>query len=123
MKSHQLRAVRRVVESLHIQPVGTSGLIDMICPKENIGKFIDAMDRLHVRIEGFTWWCHVTEGHEPCGMGGPANEFGPGWYSEIAMWDVHTFDSNEAIRRYLLEEYPASEDYRPCFTPAFWLEK
>ena len=122
LSKRKVMAVKRVIDELHVQVVG-NGLIDMICPKENIDKFIDEMNRLHIRIYGFTWWCHVTQGHEPCGMGGPADEYGDGWYSEIAMFDVHLFDSNEQIRHYLLEVYPSSKDYRPCYTPAFWLEK
>lgn len=113
-------AVNKVIDDLHIQAVGC-GYIDLICPRENIEKFIDEMDRLNIRITGFTWWCRVTEGHVPCGMGGPKSRFGPWWYSEIPA-DLLRFDSNDRLRKYLSEEYPASKEYRPCYVPAFWLE-
>lgn len=110
------------MNDLHIQSVG-NGFVDMICPKENIEKFIDEMDRLHIKIIGFTWWCYVAEGHTPCGMGGPKNRFGPGWHSEISMGDLIRVNSNKQLRKYLLEVYPSSKEYKPCYTPAFWLEK
>lgn len=113
--------LNKILNDLHIQSVG-SGFIDLICPKQSIEKFIDEMNKLHIKIIGITWWCHVTEGHEPCGMGGPKNKFGSGWYSEIPLVDLTRFDSNEQLRKYLLEEYPVSEEYKECFVPAFWLE-
>lgn len=113
------KAIKKVIDNLHIQVVG-SGSAELICPKENVEKFIDEMDRLHIRIKGITWWCYVTDGHEPCGMGGPKNRFGSGWYSEILM-DLLRFDSNQQLRKYMLEIYPSSEEYKACYTPAFWL--
>ena len=114
-------ALPRIMDELHIQAVG-NGYTDLICPRENVGKFIDEMDKLHIKIIGITWWCHVTEGHEPCGMGGPKNKFGPGWYSEISLTDLIRFESHEELRRYLLEKYPTSKEYKECHIPAFWLE-
>ena len=113
--------LNKIMNDLHIQAAG-NGFTDLICPKENIEKFIDEIDRLNIRIIGITWWCHVTEGHEPCGMGGPKNKFGSGWYSEVPLDDLIRFESNEHLRKYLLEEYPVSEAYKECFVPAFWLE-
>ena len=118
MKKNDLQ---RIMDELHIQSVG-NGYTDLICPKENAGKFIDAMDRLHIKIRGITWWCHVTEGHEACGMGGLKNKFGQGWYSEIPLTGLIHCDSNNQLRKYLLEEYPASKEFKECYTPAFWLE-
>lgn len=63
----------------------------------------------------------MTEGHKPCGMGGPKDKYGNGWYSEIEMGKVNTFSSNETLKRYLCEEWKNSQEYRPCFVPAFWL--
>ncbi len=114
--------VDRVIDRLHIQPVG-SGYIDMICPSKNIKAFIDEMDALNVRIYGFTWWCHVTGDHKPCGLGGPKNKFGDGWYSEVfQLGDIILMQSNDEVRDYLLNVYPNSEDYKPCHNPGFWLE-
>ena len=45
-----------------------------ICPTQNIGEFIDYMDELCITIKGFTWWCHVHDNHQPCGLGGPRNQ-------------------------------------------------
>lgn len=116
------KKVDEIVERLHIQTVG-NGYIDMICPKENIGAFIDEMNALGIRIYGFTWWCYATDSHKPCGMGGPKNRYGEGRYSEIEMGKVILHDScNNEIRDFLLNAWPNSEDYKPCHTPAFWLE-
>ena len=32
------------------------------------------------------------------------------------------FDSNEEIRTFLLNEYPKSREYKPCYVPGFWLD-
>ncbi len=97
--------------------------IDLICPKENIAAFIDELTALDIRIYGFTWWCHVTGGHAACGSGGPKNQFGDGWYSEILpMGNLLQFEDNMSLRHFLLEDYPACEDYKECYRPAFWLE-
>lgn len=107
-----------VMERLHITPVG-SGYLELICPKDSIMDFIDEMDRLGLAITGFSWWCHVTQGHEPCGMGGPKDRFGDGWYSEIQMGAFTPLDCNEAYREFFMTEY---RNYKPCLVPAFSLE-
>lgn len=113
--------VDKVIKRLHIQPVG-NGYIDMICPKENIAAFVNEMDALGVRIYGFTWWCHVTDDHKPCGLGGPHDKYGDGWYSEISvLGDVVAVESNDDVRRFFLETYPESKEYKPCRVPGFWL--
>lgn len=117
---HQ-KELEMIIEQLHITRVGT-GYFELICPKNSIIEFIDEMDRLHISITGFTWWCHVTEGHEPCGMGGPRDKFGDGWYSEIKMFAFTSLSCNQAYRRFFMTEYPNSFDYKPCFVPAFCLE-
>ncbi len=113
--------LRIIAQRFNITIVG-SGYIDWICPKDNISGFIDEMERIGVKITGFTWWCHVCDGHKPCGLGGPLDEYGNGWYSEICFGDVHEFSNHSALRRYLFEEYPASAEYKACYVPAFWLD-
>lgn len=49
-----------IINTLHIQSVG-NGLINLICPPENICKFIDYCSELNITIKGFTWWCHIYE--------------------------------------------------------------
>lgn len=110
-----------IIKRLHMHCVGM-GFLEIICPQNSIVEFIDEMDKLHIDITGFSWWCHVTEGHEPCGMGGPRDRYGDGWYSEIEMGDFTSLDSNDAYRRYFTIEYPDSKDYKPCRVPAFSLE-
>ncbi len=61
--------VEQILEVLKPQPVG-NGMIDIICSFDNIDSFIDLCNAYEVSIKGFTWWCHVVDGHEPCGMGG-----------------------------------------------------
>ena len=109
------------IKRLHMIRVGKD-FLELICPENSIVEFIDEMDKLDIKITGFSWWCHVTEGHEPCGMGGPRDEYGNGWYSEIKMGDFIELDSNYAYRYYFMTEYPAIKDYKPCRVPAFSLE-
>lgn len=52
----------------------------------------------------------------------PKEKFGNGYYSEIYMESVIKFNSNEEFRKFLLEEYPNSDEYKPCYTPAFWID-
>ena len=81
------------------------------------------MDALGVQILGFQWWCLVTDGHEPCGYGGPLNQYGEGWYSEVAPTEaLLEFPDNQAVRDYLMHSYPNSSEYKPCHHPGFWLE-
>lgn len=116
---------KKYIDSLcikyHIQPVG-EGYIDLICPIDCINDFIDEMNRLGVRILGFTWWCHVENNHVPCGMGGPKSRYDKGWFSEIPD-ELHMFDDNEEIRYYLTVIYPQSKEYKECLVPAFWLDE
>lgn len=114
-------AVDLIMEKLHIQPVG-NGYIDMICPVQNIGEFIDRIDELGITIKGFTWWCHVHGDHQPCGLGGPRDRYEDGWFSEIPMDKVICFESNKKLKHYLLVEYPDSHEYKECYVPAFWLD-
>lgn len=110
-----------LLEIFHIEPVG-KGYIDCICPIENAPAFISELTKHSIKVIGFTWWCHVTEGHEACGLGGPVSRYEEGWYSEIEMGNVKEFSDNDEIIKYLKYDWLKSPDYRPCFTPAFWLD-
>ncbi len=109
------------LKTYKIQPVG-DGMIDLICPIENVVAFIDFCSTRSIQIKGFTWWCHVTDKHEPCGMGGPKSIYFDGWFSEIQMDTLISFDTNEDYRNYLMTEWKNSSDYKECYWPAFWLE-
>lgn len=109
------------LKKLSVQPIG-NGYIDCICPLANIAQFIDTMNEINIKITGFTWWCLVIEGHEPCGMGGPRDRHSPGWYSEIPMDSILKFSSNADIKNFLFNDWPSSSDYKPCFHPCFWLD-
>ncbi len=115
------KEIDKIIEKLKIQPIG-NGYIDCICPMENAITFIDSMTRLNINITEFTWWCFVDDKHEPCGMGGPKNKYGNGWYSEVCMDKIFQFSSNDEIKRYLLYEWNNSDIYKSCFVPAFWLD-
>ena len=115
--AHQAE-LETIIERLHMTRVGT-GYFELICPKKAIVEFIDEMERLQIDITGFTWWCHVTEEHEPCGMGGPRDKFGDGWYSEIKMFAFTSFDCNQAYRQFFTTAYL---NCKPCLLPAFSLE-
>ena len=113
--------VKRLCERLKIQPVG-EGFTDMICPPEHVAEFISACTENDVQIEGFTWWCHVSEGHVPCGMGGPKSQYYDGWFSEIQMDEMISFPSNEGYEKYLIQDWKKSEDYKECYWPGFWVK-
>lgn len=110
------------LETLKLQPVG-NGMIDIICSFDNVDAFIDLCNAHEVSIKGFTWWCHVVDGHEPCGMGGPKSIYYDGWFSEVLIDDMIRFSDNESYRKYLKNIWPAEESYRNCYWPAFWLEE
>lgn len=114
------RKIDDAIIQYHIQPVGC-GYIDCICSIENVEGFIDCMIRLGVQITMFSWWCHVTENHKPCGMGGPVDSYGDGWYSEIEMGKTYEFSSNQQMRDYLLFTWKSEKLYKPCYVPAFFL--
>lgn len=111
---------RKLIESLKIQPVGT-GWIDMICSPDRIDDFIDLCNSKNLSITGFTWWCHVIDGHEPCGMGGPVSKYYDGWFSEIEMGNVTILANNESYRKFFQEIWPLLSEYEPCHWPGFWL--
>ncbi len=109
------------LDGLKIQPVG-DGLIDLICPWESVEEFIRQCDREGLAVTGFTWWCHVTGDHRPCGMGGPRSEHFDGWFSELAMDEPISFENNSEYLHYLKDVWPGEREYRPCLWPGFWLE-
>ena len=119
-----------VVNKLKIQPVG-NGYIDLITHKSNIAEFITELNKLCIRIKGFTWWCYMNKAHMelPHGMGGPQNRFGEGWYSEIQLTDViesgseeNCAENNNRYANYILEVYPKDKNYHSCYLPGFWLD-
>ena len=59
----------KLIEKCEITPIGNK-YIDLICPKMYIKEFIEGLSKLEIEIIGFSWWCNVTENHNPCGMGG-----------------------------------------------------
>ena len=91
--------INEKLNELKIQPVG-DGLIDLICSIDNIDAFIDFCVEEGIPIEGFSWWCHVTEGHESCGMGGSQSIYFDGWFSEIHMDDILRLIDHESYREY-----------------------
>jgi hypothetical protein len=111
-----------LLAALSIQPVG-NGLIDLICPPDRVDLFIDFCNAAGRIVRGFTWWCHVTEGHEPCGMGGPAAKYFDGWFSEIPADGLIRFLDNESYRDYFKNVWPADKRYQACRWPGFWLEE
>ncbi len=110
------------LEMLKIQPVG-NGLIDLICPWESVEPFVRQCDGAGLTVTGFTWWCHVTGNHRPCGMGGPRSVYFDGWFSELPMDDPVCFDNNAEVLHYLKDVWPRESGYRPCLWPGFWLEE
>lgn len=116
-----MKELDKILTELHVQKIG-SGYIDLICPIENINEFINKMNDLNIRITGFTWWCHATSNHEACGMGGSKCTYTDGYYSEIQIGHTIEFENNEEVRNFILNEYPKSKEYKPCYCPGFWLD-
>ena len=113
--------LEEVIERLSIIRVGRD-FSTLICPWNAVVAFIDEMEKMQFHITGFEWWCHVAQGHEPCGLGGPRDRCGNGWYSELPIDTFFMLESNAAYRRFFTVEYPNCKDYKPCFVPAFCLE-
>ena len=113
--------LEEVIERLSIIRVGRD-FSTLICPWNAVVAFIDEMEKMQFHITGFEWWCHVAQGHEPCGLGGPRDRCGNGWYSELPIDTFLMLESNAAYRHFFTVEVPNSKDYKPCFVPAFCLE-
>ena len=112
---------KQKLEDLKIQPVG-DGLVDMICSPKYVDGFVALCTASGIRIQGFTWWCHVVEGHEPCGMGGPKSKYYDGWFSEIPMDEIIRLADNESYKAFFENVWPTDPQYHHCYWPAFWLE-
>lgn len=110
----------KIIEECRITAAG-NGYTDLICPKENIKQFVIAVTGLDIKIIGFTLWCYVTENHKPCGMGGPKNKFGNGYYSEMQT-DIIELKNNKEVFDFLLYEWEKQENYKECLVPGFWLK-
>ena len=91
-----------------------NGLIDMICPPDRVDAFIDLCGSAGISIRGFTWWCHVTNGHPPCGMGGPRSEYRDGWSSEIPTAGIIRLAGNGACRDFFSRAWPADKGHHGC---------
>lgn len=117
----KLISMEELLKVLKIQQVG-NGLSDMICSPSDVDTFIDFCCAAGRNIKGFTWWCHVTKEHKPCGMGGPSSKYYEGWFSEIPMDDLMRFADNESYREYFKSRWPADKQYKDCYWPGFWLE-
>ena len=113
---------KKSLEELKIQPAG-EGMIDLICPPEQIDAFVDLCEAEGIPICGFTWWCHVTEGHTPCGMGGPKSRYYDGWFSEIPMEEIIRLPDNGAYRDFFRTAWPKDKGFHDCWWPGFWLEE
>ena len=109
------------LDELKIQPVG-EGMIDMICSPEHIDEFVNLCNAVGAEIKGFVWWGHVTEGHKPCGMGGPASIYYDGWFSEIPMDDIVRLQDNALYSTFFSSIWPHEDNYHDCWWPGFWLE-
>ena len=113
----------KLIKECKIIPTTGYSYDNLICPKENIEKFIKGISALNIRIPYNAWWCKVTEGHEPCGGGGPVDKENNCWYSE--SWegeDIGVFKSNEELLNYLINDWEKDKNYKECYVPAFWLK-
>lgn len=61
------------------------GYLDIIVDRNNYEKFIDALTKEEILIEGITWWlyCDNTLLKTDYGYGGPKSWYFSGWFSEL----------------------------------------
>ena len=110
-----------LINECKITAVGR-GYTDLICPTEYIEKFIKGLLSLRIKIIYWGWWCKVTEGHIPCGMGGPKDRHGNNWWYSELMEDVEGLKTNEEILIFLLNDWKNDKNYKACYVPTFYLE-
>ena len=110
-----------LINECKITAVG-SGYTELICPIDNIEKFINGVTSLNINIIYWDYWCKVTPEHLPCGSGGPKNKYEEDcWYSEL-MPTTYIFNKNDELLKYLLNDWKNDENYKECYVPSFYLK-
>ncbi len=144
VQSTKQKAVEDILEKHQCQPVG-KGYAEIITDYEKVHEVIEELTQIGIVVAGVAWWCHCTEENQemlycPHGVGGPENEFGEGWFSEMVDESYYYFIAedelkmleldhdhsstiqlfNEKISTYL-DEFPNHEDFISCLTPSIML--
>lgn len=138
------RSIKEILKRCKAQPVA-GGYIDLILPRFNAVKAIQALAKLPVAVVNLSWWCHVTPENKdkygcPHGYGGPINRFGIGRFCECdhypifsvenhgvnikeAMIDATRFASkcSELMCDYLENQLTKEEFFSECLSPGLWL--
>jgi hypothetical protein len=143
-QSTKQKAIEDTLVKHQCQSVG-QGYAEIITNYEVVHEVIEELTQIGIVVAGVAWWCHCTEENQemlycPHGLGGPENEFGDGWFSEM-VGDEHYFfltddelktleldndhtsniqSFNEKISAYL-DEFPTHEHFISCFTPSIML--
>lgn len=106
-----------------VQPVG-AGYIDCIVRPEYLPSLAEGLKAISIRITGLTWWCHCCDENKarygcPHGMGGPKSKYFDGWFSEMNL-PLVKIQQDDVLD--VINDAHKDESYRPCFTPALWLD-
>ena len=112
------RKLFKTMKKYQVQSVGI-GLIDCICPTNNIASFINEVYKNNYQISAYSLWEYVSNDKKQSkvGMGGPLNKFGTGWYAEIPC-DILDFVSIEEMKQYIQQE---SKKWNCEIVPGFWI--
>ena len=111
--------IDKIMKEYKVQSVG-DGYINCICPLENISFFLDEMKKINIKVPHFTLWEYVSDRNlnSVIGMGGPLNNYGNGWYSEL-LEDYFEYQGECNLKEILQE---VSQKYKCEIIPAFWLD-
>lgn len=143
MSASKKQALDEILKKYRCQ-LSSSSYSEMIVDYEDVYTVLNELTQLGIAVRGVAWWCHCTEEHQemlfcPHGIGGPENEHGPGWFSEMIDFPIyleseenlrvlnesdnyaaHIPIQNEKIATYL-DEFPENEQFIMCLTPAIIL--
>ena len=143
-KLKKQKAIEDLLAKYPCQSIG-KGYGEIITDFEKVHELIDEFTQIGVAIVGVAWWCHCSDEHQemffcPHGLGGPENEFGEGWFSEMVDEGYRYFLSQEQLDGFelhqdhisnimsfnnkissYLDEFPENENFIACLTPALIL--
>ena len=113
-----------------VQPVGW-GYTDCIIKRENLIDFLNDLDKIQIKVQAITLWCHCTNYNAqaygcPHGGGGPLSGYHEGWFSEIYHVEFKDdFACSADVLDYIFSDssdWRNNKLYSPCVEPALWLD-
>lgn len=116
--------VDNAILTCKVQPIG-NGYVDLVTIKDYILPFIEAMQKLNVRIRAVSWWRFSEWKNEsPKNKEAWKSRYFKGSFSEMLL-PIKEFKKDagyDAVIKYIQEDFPKSKDFSPCLIPGFWLE-